>query len=880
MNKQQLASKIWESANKMRSKIEANEYKDYILGFIFYKFLSDKEIAFLKKKRMTDAELKEVGEQDRSTVRLCQNNIGYFIAYDNLFSTWIAKESRHTFEIANVSDALSAFKRLVSENHKKVFDGIFDTLDQGLRKLGDTSGAQTKAVAGLIKLIKDIPMDGRQDYDVLGFIYEYLISNFAANAGKKAGEFYTPHEVSVMMSEIIADHLKSRRKIDIYDPTSGSGSLLINIGRSVAKHIADRDKIKYYAQELKANTYNLTRMNLVMRGIIPENIVTRNGDTLEDDWPFFDESDPHGTYDPLYVDAVVSNPPYSQSWSPTEEKRSDPRFGYGLAPKSKADYAFLLHDLYHLKSDGIMTIVLPHGVLFRPDEEKVIRTNLVENNHISAIIGLPADIFFGTPIATIVMVLRKRRDDEGILFVDASRGCIKAGKKNRLRASDIRRIVDTVIARKDVEKYSRLVSREVIRANDYNLNIARYVDSSDDPETWDLYATMAGGIPNSELDLLQGYWTVFAGLRESLFSSDRTPYSKLAVEDVSAVCHAHRSVKRFATAYVNAFAGFEAELERRLIGNLSRLSVIKEERAIADAIFSRLEGVPLVDPYAAYQHLADRWQMIANDLEILQTEGFDAVRIVDPNMVPKKKDGKEEDVQDGWIGHVIPFELVQATLLKRDSDTIRKKETEQAAANEHLADLIGEMEEEEKEKYLNDENDAFDKDKCEEFLLALFAERFPESRIRARAAQIKCVIESGDIAEDTLEGRIVSTVKTLADIRSLKSEIKKRKAALHELTKATIEKLTDAEAKMLLKLKWITPLVENLARIPDEVVDGLSEKVEALQAKYAETFNDVERQMKSAKGALSGLLGELTATGFDAKGLQAVRAIVSGGSRR
>ncbi|MCC8156750.1 MAG: type I restriction-modification system subunit M, partial [Oscillospiraceae bacterium] len=303
MNKQQLASKIWESANKMRSKIEANEYKDYILGFIFYKFLSDKEVKYLKENDWTDEYLPELTEDDQETVESVQKNIGYFISYENLFSTWLAQGS--DFSASNVTDAISAFNRNINPTHKKVFEGIFKTLETGLSKLGETSGARTKAIRDLIYLIKDIPMDGKQDYDVLGFIYEYLISNFAANAGKKAGEFYTPHEVSLLMSEIVANHLKDRTEIKIYDPTSGSGSLLINIGKSVARYMGSGNHIKYYAQELKENTYNLTRMNLVMRGILPDNIVTRNGDTLEDDWPYFDDNDPAGTYDPLYVDAVV-----------------------------------------------------------------------------------------------------------------------------------------------------------------------------------------------------------------------------------------------------------------------------------------------------------------------------------------------------------------------------------------------------------------------------------------------------------------------------------------------------------------------------------------------------------------------------------------------
>ena len=508
MNKQQLAAKIWESANKLRSKIEANEYKDYILGFIFYKFLSDKEEQLLRDDGWEADDMAELIEEDEHSVEYCRNQLGYFIAYDNLFSTWLKKGK--DFDVSDVTDALSAFNRLIAPKHRKVYEKIFDTLDTGLSKLGDTSGARTKAISNLLQLIKDIPMDGREDYDVLGFIYEYLISNFAANAGKKAGEFYTPHEVSVLMSEIIADHLKDRDKIEIYDPTSGSGSLLINIGQSAAKRMGSRDNIKYYAQELKENTYNLTRMNLVMRGILPDNIVTRNGDTLEEDWPFFDENH---EYTPLYVDAVVSNPPYSQHWEPTEEKKHDPRYAnYGIAPKSKADYAFLLHDLYHLKPDGIMTIVLPHGVLFRGGEEGEIRKNLVENNNIDAIIGLPANIFFGTGIPTIVMVLKQKRENTDVLIVDASKHFEKVGKNNVLKASDIKRIVDTVVERKTVDKFSRAVEREEIRENEYNLNIPRYVDSSEAIESWDIHASIAGGIPDSEIEMLRDYWAVFPEL--------------------------------------------------------------------------------------------------------------------------------------------------------------------------------------------------------------------------------------------------------------------------------------------------------------------------------------------------------------------------------
>ena len=718
MNKQQLANKIWASANKLRSKIEANEYKDYILGFIFYKFLSEQELKFVKDNEMSEADLKELSEDNPEDVKWVQGSLGYFISYDNLYSTWLHNNA----DISNIRDALSAFSRLIAPDYKKVFDGIFDTLQSGLKKLGSSEGEQTKAVRDLLSLIKDIPMDGKQDYDVLGFIYEYLISQFAANAGKKAGEFYTPHEVSVLMSEIVAYHLKDRDRIEIYDPTSGSGSLLINIGQAVAQHIAHEDSIKYYAQEWKENTFNLTRMNLVMRGIIPANIVARNGDTLADDWPYFDENDKEGTYNPLFVDAVVSNPPYSQSWTPPRKPKgditgeNDPRFSYGIAPKGKADYAFLLHDLYHLKQDGIMTIVLPHGVLFRGDagdgtpnnegdgSEGSIRRQLIENDHIEAIIGLPADIFYGTGIPTIVMVLRKHRKESNVLFIDASKGYKKEGKKNKLRASDIKRIVDTYIARRSEPKYSRLVEKEELRRNGYNLNIPRYVNSSDDPEAWDMYATMFGGIPKAELHHLDEYWSAFPGLMETLFEKTDTPYTSIKMTDISDTIKNHASVLAFVDSYYDALGSFDTFLYSRLIENMDSLNIAAEETEITKHIFKCLEPIPLVDRFDAYQLFADKWTTIAQDLEVIQSEGFNATRVVDPNMVPKKdKDGKEYELQDGWVGRILPFELVQTTHLKDEWSALEQKRNRMGTVAEEIETILSEMAEDDREAITDDD---------------------------------------------------------------------------------------------------------------------------------------------------------------------------------
>ncbi|HBC31736.1 MAG TPA: type I restriction-modification system subunit M [Clostridiales bacterium] len=858
MNKQQLAAKIWQSANQMRSKIDANEYKDYILGFIFYKYLSDREISFAKKIDYSDEDIKSLSEEDTEAVEHFKKNIGYFISYNDLFSTWV--KMGKDFDVSNVRDALSAFSRLISPAHKKLFDGVFDTLQTGLSKLGESAASQTKAISDLIHLIKGIPMDVKQDYDMLGFIYEYLIGMFAANAGKKAGEFYTPHEVSLLMSEIIADHLKDTKEIQIYDPTSGSGSLLINIGKSVAKHIDDENNIKYYAQELKQNTYNLTRMNLVMRGLLPHNIVTRNGDTLEDDWPYFEESDPIGSYNPLYVDAVVSNPPYSQKWD-SDNKDADPRYAsYGLAPKGKADYAFLLHDLYHVKPEGIMTIVLPHGVLFRGGEEGVIRKNLIERNNIDAIIGLPSNIFFGTGIPTIIMVLRQKRERTDVLIVDASKGFIKEGKNNKLRACDIRKIADTVIKRKPQPKFARLVTRDEIRENDYNLNIPRYVDSSETTESWDIYATMFGGIPVKEIDELNKYWDALPGLKETIFSNISTDYAELKADELKHTITNHLSVKTFVDSYNQSFAGFDDFLKNELLTNTESVKVNSEEPILSEAIFSRIESIPLIDKYDAYQILDDRWNVISVDLEIIQTEGFSANKAVDPNMVIKKVKGKDQEVQEGWVGRIMPFELVQETYLKNELKQIKEKEQRLLEITSGIEELFDSLSEEEKEEdTVNEAKDSF------------------VNAAVVKEAKLLKVEEkkNGVFEEDTYEAKILKVDKLIDEQKKLNSQVKAETAKLHAKTKETIEELTDEQVYELLELKWITPLINSLNNLPGGVLQQLVDKVEALAEKYATTFADVMNEIDKTKSSLALQIDELTGNEFDMKGLNEFKVLLN-----
>ncbi|WP_276933255.1 type I restriction-modification system subunit M [Dubosiella newyorkensis] len=846
MNKQQLAAKIWESANQMRSKIEASEYKDYILGFIFYKYLSEQELKLLISDGWDEETLPLVTEEDQETVRYIQDRLGYFISYPNLFSTWIEHEKE--FDVSNVREALSAFGRLISNTHRDVFDGIFETLETGLSKLGDSAQSQTKAIINLLQLIKDIPMDSKQDYDVLGFVYEYLIGMFAANAGKKAGEFYTPHEVSVLMSDLVANHLKDRKEIKIYDPTSGSGSLLLNIGESASRYLESKDRIQYYAQELKRNTYNLTRMNLIMRGIKPSNIFTRNADTLEDDWP------PNETKlgMPLYVDAVVSNPPYSQKWDP-EGKRNDPRYRrYGVAPKTKADYAFLLHDLYHIKPDGIMAIVLPHGVLFRGGEEGEIRKNLIENNNIDTIIGLPANIFYGTSIPTIIMLLRQKRENNDVLIVDSSKYFEKSGKSNVLRASDIKRIRDVVVSRKTIDKFSRTVSLEEIRANDYNLNIPRYVDSSEPTETWDLYASMYGGIPKSELSRFDVYWKNFPNLKKKLFNEKNDSYVSVKGNDLKQIFEEDSDIYSFKKAFYKESNSFESDLKQRLIEGMMEVDLNREEDDLGNLLFHKLKEFSLIDRYEAYQILDNHWKVILGDLENIQNESERALTKVDPNLVMKKKNGKDVETQEGWKGHIIPFELVERRYFTEEFKKIEQLEQHIYQIDNEIQEILENLDEEEKENLANEEGT-----------------QFVTSNLTNRIKEFK-----KDKDDDELLKKLNEANKLLKEQKAIQKEIKTSKENIHAMTKDKLESLSIEEAKALVYEKWISPLMDQLNQIPQNVMEKLKKQLEQLEDKYSETLNDLDDQIHQTEQELAKMIDDLTGNEYDMKGLEAFKSLL------
>lgn len=487
-NSKTLYSALWASADILRSKMDANEYKNYLLGIIFYKYLSDKMLHYAVDQLEDEIEmllpeniLSQWKESERQELNFKQEV--YRAAYENPeiqndlkdalreeFSYVIAPEYTFTHlinEVFNQSFQLESLQQGFRniEQSSEAFANLFQDIDLYSRKLGSTPQKQNETISGIMKALAEIDFAGHSG-DILGDAYEYMIGQFASDSGKKAGEFYTPQPVAELMTKIVIHGKEDQKGFSVYDPTMGSGSLMLNI----KKETTEPNTVLYFGQEINTSTYNLARMNLMLHGVPIANQHLSNADTLDDDWP---------TEEPTNFDAVLMNPPYSADWSAAKGFLDDVRFApYGvLAPKSKADFAFLLHGFYHLKSSGTMAIVLPHGVLFRGGAEEKIRKILLENGHIYAVIGLPSNIFFNTSIPTTIIVLKKDYDQRDVLFIDASNEFEKVRTQNILTAEHINKILQTYVERKTIDKYSYVASFEEIVENEFNLNIPRYVDT-------------------------------------------------------------------------------------------------------------------------------------------------------------------------------------------------------------------------------------------------------------------------------------------------------------------------------------------------------------------------------------------------------------------
>lgn len=496
-----LYQSLWNSADILRSKMDANEYKSYLLGLVFYKYLSDKMLYYVTV--VLDKETEDLNEaqriyehgfvEDHDELRAeLIDEFSYLINPKLTFTALVEDIYNNRFQL---TDLAQGFRDV--EQSSEVFENLFEDVDLNSKKLGSTIQKQNQSISEVMKELATINLS-KHDGDILGDAYEYLIGQFASDSGKKAGEFYTPQSVARLMTQIVLINNENKQGFTVYDPTMGSGSLLLN----AKKYSNEPGTIGYFGQELNTSTYNLARMNMILHSVPVSNQHLHNADTLDQDWP---------TDEPTNFDAVLMNPPYSAKWAANKGFLDDPRFApYGvLAPKSYADFAFLLHGFYHLNSTGTMAIVLPHGVLFRGNAEGKIREGLLNRGSIYAVIGLPANIFFNTSIPTVVVVLKKNNTSKDVLFIDSSKNFEKSKNQNLLLDEHIEAILNAYKERKDIDKYAHLAKFEEIVENDFNLNIPRYVDTFEEEEPIDLkklnteIETINKEIEETEIELLK-----------------------------------------------------------------------------------------------------------------------------------------------------------------------------------------------------------------------------------------------------------------------------------------------------------------------------------------------------------------------------------------
>lgn len=821
MTKQELANKIWKTAEELRGEIEANNYKDFILGFLFYKYLSDNLFSFILKQganlddyKAVTKELKAIefeNVKDDDLFKLCLIEQGYFIPYEYSYKAWI--NDRLGLKVETLRNALGFFEKITENN--PTYKNIFRQLRNNINILGKDDGAISVKIEKIAFLFNDLDFSIQKDFDLIGYIYEYLISMFASSAGKKAGEFYTPHEVSVLISEVIAHYLKDTCKdIRLYDPTCGSGSLLITMGKAVKKHYENDINIHYYGQELMQTTYDLARMNLIMTNTPATRINLKNADTLIVDWPCENG-------DALRVNAIAANPPYSAKWN-IDKASSDPRFSYGIAPKSKADFAFLQHSLYHLENNGLMGIVLPHGILFRGGAEEEIRKNLIENNHIYAIVGLPANIFYGTGISTIVMFLTNditRSSD--ILFIDASNEFIKDGKKNRLQSSNIKKIFDSLIARIDQENFARLVSKDEVIANNYNLNITRYINKSDENEL-DFNALMFGGIPKKDLN--KKYFETLKSLQSDIFQSYNDEYLKFNdFSNLKEQILNSKDTKEYEQNYKNELNTYKEFLKINLIDNLDLIDINKIESNLSKPLEQIANNYELFDKYKMYQKLIDRTGGgILNDIDSIQRTSL-----------------KE-------FSKTLDLELIKNEFFKLELKELSKLENHKELIYQKLNELKDELD----ESYLKENSD------------------LDEKLIKA---EYKTISKN---TKDKDELNIIKIYKKLSEFENAK---KSYNAYLKELDKKAKEKqenLNLDEMKILLTTIWIEPIMNNLFGMFILTCDEIANELRVLNDTYKDTLGEIESDLKQSNAKVCELLTELDADTNEQKAINELLKIL------
>lgn len=851
---EEIKRRLWDGANELRGSMDASRYKDYMLGLMFYKFLSDKTLETFKisarigqtsEKDLLETYKKAYEKYGEGLDATIQKVLHYCIKPEYLYQVWINDINSGDFELQKVTDSLHDFERSISvEEGAGDFKGIFSssTLDLTDTALGSNLNERSKNIQALIMLFADLNMVSLQKSDILGDAYEYLIGQFAMESGKKAGEFYTPRQVSEVMAQIV---YKSSKISQIYDPTVGSGSLLLTVGRHLD---ADAQKdLHYYGQEKNTATYNLARMNLLLHGIRPEKMTMRNADTLAYDWP----EDPEKPNEGVLFDAVVMNPPYSvKNWNRIGLKVSDPRFEIAgtLPPDSKGDFAFLLHGLYHLRKGGTMAIVLPHGVLFRGGAEGEIRKRLIDKNHIDAILGLPSNLFTNTGIPVVVLILKKdRKLDDPILIIDASKEFKKEGKQNVLQEKHIARLVDTYLERKPQEGYSALIYREDILENDYNLNIPRYVIAKSEDIDHDVDAHLLGGIPRKNIKELTLLNTMVADILKASLIELRPEYFELIkdIEELKEEVFLSDKVTALSEEVTTAIRDYITKYWAIITNAKADINIkdIMDEMLMDIKVL--LSGFSFVNAYDGYQIIAEIWKdSLLVDMELIeQSDFYTAARTRIPNMVVKGTGNNKREEQDGWISSLIPNELIIKQLFSDQAAKIDSLKQSLSDTESELDELVEAAKVEDSYEY-------------EVLFDCITKNKEGEAGNSFTTKTIKDEIKKHK--KDSEEYELLKKVeKLMEDKAKYGKEIRENEKELKEIVEERILSLTDDEVDSLSYEKWFGKLIEDMVNLIRKPLEKELDTLKLLNERYSSTLNDLDIEYRELESSFESMMSEL-----------------------
>lgn len=800
IKKSELYSSLWASCDELRGGMDASQYKDYVLTMLFVKYVSDKYAG----NPMSLIEI-PIGASFEDMVALKgQTDIGDRINKEILRPLFAANGLEGSMELVDFNDD--------------------DKLGSGKDKVETLS----KLIAIFENPGLNFKNNRAEDDDVLGDAYEFLMRHFATESGKSKGQFYTPAEVSRILSKVIGVEKADKPSYTAYDPTCGSGSLLLKVADEAPKGLT------LYGQEKDIATKGLAIMNMWLHSY-PEASIS-GGNTIST--PSFKETD--GSL--KRFDFVVANPPFSvKNWvtgiNPMDDEFKRFR-GYGVPPEKNGDYAFLLHILASLKSTGKGAVILPHGVLFRGNAEAEIRKNILQRKWIKGIIGLPANLFYGTGIPACIIVIDKENTEEreGVFMMDASKGFIKDGNKNRLREQDIHKIVDAFNRQWEIDKYCRLVPYSEIEKNEYNLNIPRYIDTQENEDIQDLNAHLNGGIPQKDIDALKKYWEIYPNLRKDLFTSIREGYAKLNVEKnaIKSTIFEHDDFTQYNSKLNNLFIEYK-------INNHARMNAIGADtkpkdfiKTIAEDLLERYANKPLIGQYDVYQHLLDYWnETMKDDVYLLVEDDWKATikRIIEKN----KKTGKETD--KGWTCDLIPKNLVINRFLATAQQAVWDAET----ALESVQAEITTIEEEHA---------------GEEGLLS----EATNDKGNLTKATVTAFIK--DNKTNPTEKEAVALANSLLKLFSrdtdLKKELKIKSTALDDLTLAKFKELTEAEVRTLVvDDKWLTSLHTVIQTEIDAISQRLTSRVKELSDRYENTLHELDNQTKTLENKVNAHLEKM-----------------------